>query len=298
MYKLLGTMYKLLGTINTNDSCYGVGLAEQVLALVMTDRILLLNLSHGAISLALTDHKPAPTNPRFSPNGQTLCIGSEQPHINVYNLSRQTTKKLLGHQRGVQGIAFAPDGKTLASSSLDHTIKLWDLATGVEIATLKGHSDWVNSVAFSADGQWLASSGTDDTIRLWNLKQMVQSDCIKAHSNLEGEVIFGFGQSIAWSSDNKIHVWNLSTKKVTSLRGHTDYILSLAFSHRQGLLASCSQDGAIFLWDFVENSATSIPPHQDSATGVAFTPNGQYLATCSLDGTAKLWQIKKASHNM
>lgn len=56
---------------------------------------------------------------------------------------------LEGHSCSVYSVAFSHDGKTLASGSLDQTIKLWDVHTGEEKQTLKGHSDLADSVAFS-----------------------------------------------------------------------------------------------------------------------------------------------------
>ncbi|MHC5825765.1 MAG: WD40 repeat domain-containing protein, partial [Nostoc sp.] len=66
--------------------------------------------------------------------------------------------------------AFSPDGKTLSSGSYDHTIKLWNLATGEQIRTLTGHSEQVYSLAFSPDGKTLVSGSCDNTIKIWRLK--------------------------------------------------------------------------------------------------------------------------------
>jgi WD40 repeat protein len=65
---------------------------------------------------------------------------------------------------------FSLHGKTLASGSYDNTIKLWNLATGEEIRTLRGHSQSVRSIAISPDGKTLASGSADNTIKIWRLK--------------------------------------------------------------------------------------------------------------------------------
>ncbi len=66
-------------------------------------------------------------------------------------------------------MVFSPDGKTLASGSTGKSVELWDVATGMNTATLKGHTEHVFSVAFSPDGKTLASGSADESIKLWDV---------------------------------------------------------------------------------------------------------------------------------
>ena len=76
------------------------------------------------------------------------------------------------HSKGivihVNSVAFNTNGTILASGSSDRTIKLWNVETKTEIATLKGHSYYVNSVAFNTNGTILASGSASDMIRQLN----------------------------------------------------------------------------------------------------------------------------------
>ncbi len=77
-------------------------------------------------------------------------------------------------------MAFSPDGRTLASSSDDETLKLWDIQTMQCIKTFKWDNDGINSVAISSDGRILVAGGWNGTIKIWNMET---GECIKTLSN-------------------------------------------------------------------------------------------------------------------
>jgi WD40 repeat protein len=68
---------------------------------------------------------------------------------------------------GVRALAFAPDGRTLATGGHDRAVMLWHTATGERLATLTGHTNQVYSAAFAPDGRTLATGDRDGAIRLW-----------------------------------------------------------------------------------------------------------------------------------
>ena len=75
---------------------------------------------------------------------------------------------LTGHTNQVLGVAFSPDGRLLATASIDTTAKVWDPATGDCLRTLTGHAEPVDGVAFSPDGRLLATASIDRTAKVWS----------------------------------------------------------------------------------------------------------------------------------
>jgi WD40 repeat protein len=68
----------------------------------------------------------------------------------------------------VTGVAIAPDGTWLATTSRDRTVRIWDAATGAQRAQLHGHTHAVTGVAIAPDGTWLATTSDDQTVRIWD----------------------------------------------------------------------------------------------------------------------------------
>src|SRR4051812_25467882 len=91
-------------------------------------------------------------------------------------------KVLAGHSDYVYGLAFSPDGKSLASTSGDGTLRLWDVGTGKAHRTIKAHAGSVYAVAFRPDGKVLATAGGDNLLRTWDVATGKEARVLRGHT--------------------------------------------------------------------------------------------------------------------
>ena len=234
----------------------------------------------------------------YSPDGALLAQPSS---TGIYLYDAQTLDELLFMplEVGVNSVAFTPDGETLASGSNDNTIRLWRVATGSVLKTIRGQSDSVNSVAFSPDGETLATGSNDNTIRLWRVATGFLLRTLRGHSDPVNSVAFSpDGERLASGSQDKtVRLWRVATGSVVkTMKGHDSSVNSVAFSPDGVRLASGSDDDTVRLWRVVTGSLLkTMKGHADSVNSVAFTPDGETLASGSDDETVRLWRVASGS---
>jgi len=104
----------------------------------------------------------------LSPDGK-VSVSALDKDISITDV--QTQKKIVslrGHTAAVTALAISPDGKLLASGSMDKTIALWEMSSGRQLLRLQG-GGLVSSLTFSADGKMLSSRTSDKTLTDWDI---------------------------------------------------------------------------------------------------------------------------------
>jgi WD40 repeat protein len=156
----------------------------------------------------------------FSLDGRWLAAtagGASGARFHVWDLrsGEEVAAGAAGHQGAIAQIATAPGG-LIATAGDDHTVRLWDAATGKERRRLQ-HGGWVRAVALSPDGRRLASSSLDDTVRLWDTQSGKELSKLPGHGQVGGYRAVGFraggARLLSWGDDLDLRVWDIKTGK-------------------------------------------------------------------------------------
>ena len=289
----------------------------------------LWNIHTGRHKKTFKGDKKGIMGARLSPDGKHLMsYAIYNSTIRLWNISTGELKKLKAPQKYVSGVAFSSDGETLMSWGLGNksrTIQLWDVETLHRKQTFEG--DWIYIGAHYLDRKTFAcldwSSLFDAlSLRLFDISTgkytvseiMPRKTASPAQTRAIPEARFSpDGRMVAIifennlldkSTEHLIELWDVNTGQHRhTLTGHTDDILSIAFSPDSRILASGSKDKTIRLWDVNTGQHKQTFTDQDwiddqfgevgRVWKVTFSPDGRTLASGMWRGPIHLWDIVK-----
>jgi tetratricopeptide (TPR) repeat protein len=199
------------------------------------------------------------------------------------------TVRELGWTVHMLSVAFSPDSRRFLAGGDDECLRLYDMATGIEVHRFAG--GWV--VAFSPDGRRILSSG-DKTVRLWDADTAKELRQFKGHTEGVLSAVFSPDgrQALSSSNDNTIRLWDVQTgEEVRRFQAHTAAVSQAVFTPDGRRILSGSEDGTVRRWDAA--TGQEIHRFQDTRTrvwSVAVSPDGR-RALSSDDGALQLWDL-------
>jgi eukaryotic-like serine/threonine-protein kinase len=246
----------------------------------------------------------------FAAGGRLLVLGCSDHTVKLLDIGPTPKQEsLLGHApKQTWALAFAPDGKTLASAGDDNRVRLWDLNTGQQRATLKDHWKLVTAIAFTPDGRTVASASYDRTVKLWDPKTGKLLATLSAGKELLRCLAFSHdGKLLAAGVHNRhlkgvstseapVMLWRVATKEpLAPLPGSGWTVRALAFSPDGTILASASEDGKIGLWDTSTWQRRGSLDDTDGVGCLAFAPDGKTLACGNKPGIIRIFDLTETT---
>jgi WD40 repeat protein len=267
-----------------------------------------------------TGHNGAVYSAQFSPNGQLVATGGYENSVMLWNpdevkpidvrrrlsdLPEETPKsvRLAGHDRPVRSIAFSPNGQLLVSGSEDNSVRLWDVASGEPLKSLRGHSRAVRSAVFSPDGRLVLSGSEDQTARIWKIDdyqevRVLHATVLSGHEDAVLSARFSRdGMRIVTASrDRTAALWDAATGQPLRRfqEGHEFLVSGAAFFAGGKRLVTAAGDNSVRIWDVAGGVETAVLSPTGGVGAVAVSPDGQWLATGSPGHDVQIWDIDKS----
>jgi WD40 repeat protein len=242
---------------------------------------------------------PDSTMTAFSPDfGRLAASGVDETF--VLDLARRSRIDVFGglpeNTTVSTGVAFSPDGHTIAFPLQDDRIILWNTDSRAISAVLAGHKSPIMNFAFSHDGKRFITSPLEPSeVRMWDTRSgaLKRTISIGANEFVGAIAISSDGSLIATSGGNGASVWDAKTGAVRTTLGELVYPTKLAFSPDGRRLAIDCLDYEVCVVDTTSGALVKQTPSRDAAlSSFAISPDGKILAARPSDGTLRLVDLK------
>ena len=200
-----------------------------------------------------------------------------------------------GHSGRATTVAWSPNGKYIASGSLDQTVQVWSANPGDSFHPFvyRGHTAGVQTVAWSPDSNRIVSGSIDKTVQVWDALSGEHVALYRGHTDIVNAVAWSpDGKYIATgSADSTVRMWDVATgKQMYVYHGHQASVNSLVWSPDSQQVASGSSDKTVQIIDATTGKQSyTYRGHTGTVSSVAWSPDGKRIASGSWDKTVQVW---------
>ncbi|RFU29983.1 hypothetical protein B7463_g6344, partial [Scytalidium lignicola] len=244
-----------------------------------------------------------------------IVVALDNAKIHVFNTDGNQQKTLQGHVMGVW--AMVPWDDTLVSGGCDRDVRVWNMATGESLHTLRGHTSTVRCLKMS-DANTAISGSRDTTLRIWDIKSGLCKNVLVGHQasvrclEIKGDIV------VSGSYDTTARVWSISEGRcLRTLSGHFSQIYAIAFDGtriatgsldtsailqghtslvgqlqmRGNTLVTGGSDGSVRVWSLEKMAPIHrLAAHDNSVTSLQF--DDTRVVSGGSDGRVKVWDLK------
>ncbi|CAK1542261.1 unnamed protein product [Leptosia nina] len=200
--------------------------------------------------------KIKPTGDSLEKSQDYIVSGGLDGNVKVWRVAYNKLEllyNLQGHSMAIVSIAISPDGHTLATTSLDSVLIIWELSSGFKVHEIETSATDTWNVAFSPDGSKIVTGSHTGKLIMYDVEKKNVVKSLDTRGS--------FALCVAWSKDSKY-------------------------------IASGSVDGSICIFDVVQGKLIhTIDGHTETIRSIEFSHNNQLLLTASNDGFAKLFKV-------
>ncbi|KAF2423748.1 WD40 repeat-like protein [Tothia fuscella] len=215
-----------------------------------------------------------------------IVVALDNAKIHVFDTEGCHQKTLQGHVMGVW--AMVPWDDVLVSGGCDRDVRVWNMATGASIHTLRGHTSTVRCLKMS-DSTTAISGSRDTTLRIWDIQKGICRHVLVGHQasvrclEIHGDLI------VSGSYDTTARIWSISEGKcLRTLNGHFSQIYAIAFDGKK--IATGSLDTSVRLWDPNDGRCLAVLQGHTSLVG-QLQMRADKLVTGGSDGSVRVWSL-------
>jgi WD40 repeat protein/serine/threonine protein kinase len=211
------------------------------------------------------------------------------------NAASDTSIRAMVHpRRNVQNFAFSPDGAWIASTSGDGKVRIWDYATGTELAVMEPPGKAWGMAAFSPDGSKVCAASNDGRVWEWDAHSHALLRTLEGHTAIVNRLYYlkPDGRILTSSLDGTARVWDAQGSAFAVLARHDGAIWDMWPSPDARLVVTGGHDHAVKVWDTRTNTeVVSLHGHTDRVNCVRWNPTGDRVVSASDDATTRIWNI-------
>lgn len=270
----------------------------QTLATGGYHEIILWNLQ-GEIQHRITNAPQRIHSLSFDPSGDRLAVAGGKPgrsgELTIYENGRLLTNIFQSADEFLS-VAFSPDGKLLAGSGADNSIRVFRTENWEALNSIQQHADWVTSIAFNTEGTQLLSASRDRTSRIYDAESGELQTTYVNHSAAVSSAVFLPDEMAASAGREKIiHLWDQKESQKRNQIGDIGGEIYELIT-QDDFLFSAGADGKVRQFSSKDRKLhRTYSGHSDSIFSIAYHSSTAKLAAGSYNGTVKIWDAKDGS---